>query len=78
MRFRTLPTWSRIMLGAAGERDFSTFVGELMRSTPRKVSTTMVYLEGEAGILKLAMPPPYHQPVVLRTLPTPKLLAWAA
>ena len=49
-----------------------------MRSTPRKVSTTMVYLEGEAGILKLAMPPPYHQPVVLRTLPTPKLLAWSA
>ena len=78
MRLRTLPTWSRIMLGAAGDRDFSTFAGEFNKSTPRKGSTTMVYLEGEEGILKLAMLPPYHQPVVLRTLPTPNPLAWAA
>ena len=55
------------MLGASGERDLSTLAGLLFRSTPRNISTTVLYFLLSAGTENLAIA--YHHPVVFRRAP---------
>src|SRR5574344_64952 len=53
IHLRTLPGTSRIIFSASGLLLISTFAGELVKSTPKNVSTVSTDLVGEAGVENL-------------------------